>query len=615
MSYSTRRNSNPSSRPRPSTPRSTGSSSSSQGQSRGRSQHGPRPGQPRERYVSARTDVVTGPSPSTPTLKVISLGGVGDMGKNMTVLEYGSDILVIDCGNTFPDETMPGIDLVIPDVTYLEQNRSKIRGIVITHGHEDHIGSIPYIVPKLGVPVYAPPLASALIKVGLEEFPEGKSVKIINYQPDEHLRLGVFDVSFFRVNHSIPDTFGIIINTPEGYVVNTGDFKFDATPFDGLSADYDKLRALSKEKPLLLMSESTNAHRPGHSPSEMIIAASFDEVFSKAKGRIIVASFASRIDRMQHVVNSAMKYNRKLAIAGRSMLKYFKAASDLGYIKYPRDILVDLNNVKNLLDYQVVILSTGSQGQQGSALQRMAMGEHRQVKIKESDTVVLSSSPIPGNERSVYAIINNLLRMNSHVIFDQKMQIHVSGHGYSDDMREMIDLVKPKYFMPIHGDYHMLVAHKEIAQEMGIPTENIFIAEDGEVLEFKKGVAKKLAKKIFAGSVLVDGLGIGDVKEIVLRDRQTMAAEGMIILIAVVDKQGRLASSPDIISRGFVYMREKGDLINKVREHVKKTFDKHVSKVPDDWGNIKNKLRETIGDYLYKETERRPLILPVIIEV
>ncbi|RLC37655.1 hypothetical protein DRH29_00985 [candidate division Kazan bacterium] len=549
-------------------------------------------------------------------LKIIPLGGVGEMGKNMIAVECGDDIVVIECGLMFPDETMLGIDKIIPDVTYLEQNKKKLRGFVITHGHEDHTGAIPYIVPKLGAPVFAPKLAAALIKTNLEEFPNAKGVKINTYKPNDKIRLGRFTVSFFRVNHSIPDSFGIIIDTPEGRILHTGDFKFDPTPPDGIKADYDKLKKIGKERPLLLMSESTNVHHPGRTPSEQVIIDVFMDIFAKTRGRLIVSSFASRIDRMQHVVAAAVKYKRKIAIAGRSMIKYFDAARKLGYIKYPKDILIRLNQIKNYPDHQIVILSTGSQGQEGSALQRMAFGEHKQVKIKKGDTVIVSSSPIPGNENSINAVINNLCRVGADVIFDKIMQVHVTGHAYRDEMKMMLEMVKPKFFIPVHGDYHMLVAHSKLAAETGVNPNNIFVIEDGDVVEFKKSKAHKAKQRVHVGSILVDGLGVGDVKEIVLRDRKTMGAEGVVMIVVIVNKKGKLIGNPDIISRGFVYMRDNTKMIGKTRDYIKRVFEKHTSnKLPDDWTNIKTKLRESVGDYLFKETERRPLILPIVIEV
>jgi len=551
-----------------------------------------------------------------PTLKVIPLGGLDAIGRNMTVLEYGNDIVIIDCGMRFPDETMLGIDYVIPDITYLERNKNKIRGMVITHGHEDHIGAIPHIAPVLGMPIYASILTKALIETRLGEYQGTKHIKINSYVEDDQIQLGIFRVKFFRVNHSIPDSFGIIVETPEGVVVFTGDFKFDLTPPDGISTNFHRLAEIGKNKPLLLLSESTNAEHPGYTVSEKLIGESFDQIFTKAKGRIIISSFASRIDRMQHAISAAIKHNRKVAITGRSMLKYFEAASKLGYIKYPKNLLVPLSAIKKLSDRQILILSTGSQGQQGSALTRMAFGEHKQVKIKEGDTVVLSSSPIPGNERSIAAIINNICRSGAKVIHNKNMQIHVTGHAFQEELKMMLTLVRPKFFIPIHGEYHMRSVHKELAEDIGILTDNIFLLENGEVVEFKNYKAKKLKATVPANMVMVDGLGVGDVGEIVLRDRQAMAKEGMFVVIATIDKKtGRLIGSPDIISRGFVYMREKENLINQTRDRVKKMFSTSKGKMPDGWSNMKHKIRENLGQFLYQETQRRPMILPVIIEV
>lgn len=555
-------------------------------------------------------------SNSSAALKIIPLGGLDAIGKNMTVLEYGNDILMIDCGLMFPDETMLGIDYVIPDDTYLKQNRHKLRGIIVTHGHEDHIGAIPHLVPILGVPVYASALAKALIEARLDEFKDAAKVKINVYKEDDEIRLGVFKIQFFRVNHSIPDSFGIIINTPEGNVVYTGDFKIDLTSPDGITTDFHKLATVLKTQPLLLLSESTNAETPGSTISEKAIGESFNEIFTKAKGRIIVSSFASRIDRMQHVLSAAPKFNRKVFISGRSMLKYFEAASKLGYLKYPKDLLMPLKSINKLPDAGIVVLSTGSQGQQGSALSRMAFGEHTQVKIKTGDTVVLSSSPIPGNERSISAIINNLCREGAEVIHSKTMQVHVTGHAFQEELKMMLTKVNPKYFIPIHGEYHMRMAHKKLARNLGISEDNIFLIDNGDVVEFKNGKARKLKATVPAGIVMVDGLGVGDVGEIVLRDRQAMAKEGMFVVIATIDrKTGKLISSPDIISRGFVYMREQEDLINRTRSAVKKIFAGGDKKTKKDATYLKQKVRDDIGQFLYNETQRRPMILPVIIEV
>lgn len=549
-------------------------------------------------------------------LRFMPLGGLDGVGMNMLALEYNDDIVILDCGMMFPDETMLGIDYVIPDITYLRKNKKKLRGIVISHGHEDHIGGIPHIVPELGVPVYASPLAGALITIRASEFPSGDQIQVRTYQEKDELKLGVFRVRFFRVTHSIPDSFGIIVSTPLGEVVYTGDFKFELSNHVPTKEEFDKLTKLNGRRPLLLLSESTNAEMPGHTVSEKEIIATFDSIFAEAKGRLIISSFASRIDRMQHALTAAQKYGRKVAISGRSMLKYFDAASKLGYLKYPKDLLVPLKSIHKLPDHALVIMSTGSQGQQGSSLARMAFKEHTQVQIKPTDTVVISASPIPGNERSVSAIVNNLCREGAEVIRNQHMQVHVTGHAFQEELQLMLKLTQPKYFIPIHGEYYMRFAHKKLANQIGVKDEHIFLLENGEVVEFTKNSAQKLKETIPSSIVMVDGLGVGDVGEVVLRDRQAMAKEGMFVIIATIDgKTGKLVNSPDIISRGFVYMREEGELINQARNKVKQILNKPKSNVPNDWSNVKQKLREEIGQFLFTETQRRPLILPVVIEV
>lgn len=552
------------------------------------------------------------------TLRVIPLGGLDGVGMNMMVLEYGNDIVILDCGMMFPDETMLGVDYVIPDISYLRKHKKKLRGIIISHGHEDHIGAIPHLAPELGVPVYASTLASALIETRLSEFPGAKQVRVNIYQENDELKLGVFRIRFFRVLHSIPDSFGIIVETPLGKVIYTGDFKFDLTSPDKTSIDFDKITNNGQEQPLLLLSESTNAEMPGCTISEQEVADSFNNIFALSPGRLVISSFASRIDRMQHVLTAAQKYGRKVAISGRSMLKYFEAASKLGYLQHPKDLLVPLKGINRIPDGKLVILSTGSQGQQGSSLARMAFNEHTQVKIKPGDTVVISASPIPGNERSVSAIINNLCREGAEVIHNRTMQVHVTGHAFREELKLMLDSLRPKYFIPIHGEYHMRFAHKKLAKSIGIPDDHIFMIDNGDVVEINKSAGHKLKETVPAGVIMVDGLGVGDVGEIVLRDRQAMAREGMFVIITTIDKKsGRLINSPDIISRGFVYMREQEDLINQTRLAVKKILGKRKQgkRVPNDWSYVKQKIREEIGKFLYLKTKRRPMILPVVIEV
>jgi len=550
-------------------------------------------------------------------LRVIPLGGLDGIGMNMMLLEYGSDIIALDCGMMFPDETMLGVDYVIPDISYLRKHKKKLRGVIISHGHEDHIGAIPHLMPELGVPVYASILAGALIETRLSEFPGAKNVRINTYQENDELKLGVFRVKFFKVLHSIPDSFGVVVETPIGKVVYTGDFKFDLTGTDKISVDFSRLFD-DKEQPLLLLSESTNAEMPGFTASENEIAESFDRIFANTKGRLIISSFASRIDRMQHVLTSAQKYGRKVAISGRSMIKYFEAASKLGYLRYPKELVVPLKAINKIPEEGLVVLSTGSQGQQGSSLSRMAFKEHAQVQIKPGDTVVISASPIPGNERSVSAIINNLCREGAEVIHNRTMQVHVTGHAFQEELKLMLDLVKPKYFIPVHGEYHMRASHKKLALAAGIPESNVFMIDNGDVVEVNSQGAHRLKETVPANVVMVDGLGVGDVGEIVLRDRQAMAKEGMFVIIATIDrKTGKLVSNPDIISRGFVYMREQEDLINRTRNEVKRILGsrRKGKSVPNEWNYVKQKIREDIGQFLYKETKRRPMIIPVVIEV
>ncbi|HCR42075.1 TPA: ribonuclease J [Patescibacteria group bacterium] len=550
------------------------------------------------------------------TLRFVQLGGLNGVGMNMIALEYENDIIILDCGMMFPDETMLGIDYVIPDITYLRRHKKKLRGIVISHGHEDHIGGIPHLVPELGIPVYASPLASALIAVRASEFPGGKQIQLRTYQEKDELKLGVFRVRFFRVTHSIPDSFGIIVETPLGEVIYTGDFKFELSNHVPTKDEFHQLTKLNGRVPLVLLSESTNAEMPGHTVSEKEIIATFDAIFAEAKGRLIISSFASRIDRMQHALSAAQKYGRKVAVSGRSMIKYFDAASKLGYLIYPKDLIVQLKSIHKLPDHKIVVLSTGSQGQQGSSLARMAFKEHAQVQIKPTDTVVISASPIPGNERSVSAIVNNLCREGAEVIRNQHMQVHVTGHAFQEELKLMLQLTQPKYFIPVHGEYYMRSAHKKLANQVGIKDDRIFLLENGDIVEFTKTSAQKLKETAPAGVVMVDGLGVGDVGEVVLRDRQAMAKEGMFVIIATIDgKTGQLVSSPDIISRGFVYMREEGELINQARAKVKQILSKRKGNVSNDWSNAKQKLREEIGQFLFAETQRRPLILPVVIEV
>lgn len=548
-------------------------------------------------------------------LRVIPLGGLGEVGKNMMVFEYGNDIIIVDAGLMFPEDEMLGIDFVIPNISYLQQNKNKIRGLIITHGHEDHIGAIPYILPKISPPIYCTKLTRGLIEVKLEEF-KATRPHFNNIKPGDEIQLGCFKVEFFRVNHSIPDGVGLAIYTPVGILIHTGDFKFDASQGKEKNTDIAKISQLSKKGILALFSDSCNSEVAGYTPSEKLLEKTFNHIFEKAKGRIIVTSFASQISRIQQIIDAAALKGKKVTVSGRSMTKNIDIATKLGYLKIPKKILIRIQNIKKIPDNKVVILSTGSQGEAMSALARMSSGEHKHIKIKKGDTVVISASPIPGNERSITNVIDDLFREGAYVIYDVKMQVHVSGHPCREDLKMMIDLTKPKYFIPIHGEYHHLIHHGELAKIRGIPRDRILIAESGDVIEFGKNYAKITSEKIPSGYVMVDGLGVGDVGNIVLRDRQAMAKDGIFVVILTIDKKtGQLVTNPDIISRGFVYMRANEELINKTRKEAIRCLKARNSKYPSNWTFIKNKIRDDIGEFLYNQTQRRPMVLPVIIEV
>jgi ribonuclease J len=559
-----------------------------------------------------------------PKLRIIPLGGVEETGgKNTTVIEYKNDILVIDMGFMFPDETMPGIDYIIPDVTYLEQNKHKIRGLLVTHGHLDHIGGIPYVYERIGSPIiYSAPLSLGLIKSKLEE------VGIMNARMqtlkvgEDVLQLGAFRVSTFHLTHSIPQAMGFAIETPEGLIVYATDWKFDHTPADGRPADFSALAMLGAQKPLVLFSESTNVEKPGVSISEKEIEDSLHKLIEFAHGRVIVSTFSTLISRIQQVLNVAKKNHRKVCFVGRSMTTTAEIAISLEALIVPSDTIIDVKDLNRYRDDQVVIVCTGSQGEDKAALTRIAAGEHRQIKIKHGDLVILSSSPIPGNERSVSGLMDNLYREGAKVVYQKLMDVHTSGHANQEDLKLMLALVKPKYFIPIHGERHRLMLHSQIAQDMGIVDEqHCLVCDDGQVIEFSSGKGEVTNKRVPASYVLVDGLGVGDVGNIVLRDRKAMAQDGIFVIIVTVDHDsGEVVTSPDIISRGFIYMRENEELVHNARAEIKKIFAKH-SPVPGevqpkaDWGLVKQKLRDEIGEFLYSETERRPMVIPVVIEV
>lgn len=554
---------------------------------------------------------------SRQSLRVIPMGGVEEVGENMTVFEYGDDLIIIDMGIAFPDENMPGIDYIIPDTKWLEENKRRIRGVIITHGHLDHIGGIPYILPKLGdPPIYTMPLTGGLIKKRMEEFGLLGRTKINTFSSDDVLTLGHFKIRFFRINHNIPDGVGLSISTPVGQVIYATDWKFDHTPVDDRPTEFHKIAKFGGEGVLMLMSDSTNATKPGYATSERELSETIDRIFQDANGRIIFATFSTLISRIQQVFNSAAKHNRKVIVTGRSMVNNIEIALSLGYLKVQKGIVIKTEQAKKYPDKSIVILTTGSQGEESAALARIARGEHKTVKIKKGDTVVVSSSPIPGNERSISSVLSNLTREGAKVLYYQNLDIHTSGHAKQEDLKLMIALTKPKYFMPIHGEHHMLVAHGEIAKLLGIPESNIFIMDNGQAAEVNSQQIAKIADaKIPTGYVFIDGLGVGDVGEVVIRDRQVMSKDGMFVIIMQVDrKTGKLTNQPDIISRGFIYMKGSDDLIREVKHEVRKLVD-NKGKGEANYTYIRQNIRDQIGEYLYQKTERRPMVLPVIIEV
>ncbi len=554
-----------------------------------------------------------------PTLRVIPLGGVEEIGKNMTVFEYGNDILIVDMGFMFPDEAMLGIDYVIPDVSYLEDKKDRIRGVVITHGHLDHIGAVPYLIGKIGFPaIYTSPLTAKLVEKRLEEFSLLGKVPVNTIQIGvDVLQFGVFKVETFRLAHSIPDCMGLAIYTPEGLMLYCTDWKLDHTPADGRPTDLRRIAQLSIEQPLALFSESTNIDRQGHSISEREIEKNLIGIFeTHSQGRIIVAMFASLISRIQQVLNASHHTGRKVALVGRSMINNVEAAVSIEAIKLPPNTLIEIRDVGKYPDDKVCIISTGAQGEEMSGLHRMATGEHRQIRVKKGDTIVLAAAPIPGNEKSVSGVMDNLLRQGAKVIYNKTMDIYSSGHAYQEDLKLLFSLVQPKHLIPLHGERHRLVMHGQMAQSLGMPGDNVLIGDNGQVIEFVNGVGKVTDERVPASYVMVDGLGIGDVGNIVLRDRRVMAEEGIFVVIVTIDHTtGKMVSSPDIISRGFIYMREHEDLVHAARAEIKKHFAHHSESRNFDANYFKNDIRENIGEFLYQKTQRRPMIVPVVIEV
>ena len=551
---------------------------------------------------------------TAPSLKIIPLGGIGEIGKNMTVIEYGNDIIVIDAGMMFPREEMLGVDYVIADTTYLQKNIDKIRGIFFTHGHEDHIGGVPYILQKINVPMYGSTLTMALIEAKLTEHP-GVEPEIHVVRNGDKIKAGVFTVEFVKVSHSIDDAMGLAITTPLGTLVHTGDFKIDLTPACGEVMELSRFAELGKKGVLALMSDSTNAERSGFTMSESQVGETFVNYFRQAKGRVIVASFASNVHRIQQVIDVAKIFNKKICLSGRSMLKIVNVTRELGYLNVEDDMFITFDELKNLRDNQIVILTTGSQGETMSGLVRMAMGQHAKINIKEGDLVIISASPIPGNERYVSDVINMLYRKGASVINDAVDMVHVSGHACQEELKLMLSLVKPKYFIPVHGEYRHLYKHAALAEKMGIKKKNIFIPEIGSVIELNRrmGIQKDTVQ---SGSVLIDGLGVGDVGNVVLRDRKQLSSDGLFIVVVTISNEtGELISTPDIVSRGFVYMKESEDLLEQSKNIVIDIVDMCKENGTSDWSTLKNFIKKDLSNYLYDMTQRNPMILPIIIEV
>ncbi len=552
-------------------------------------------------------------------LQIIPLGGQDRVGQNMILLEYKGKILIVDMGLGFPGENMPGVDCSIPNSIYLKENKKNIIGAVFTHGHYDHIGAIPYIIPRLGkFPIYTGVLTKGMILKRQEDFPNQLDLNIKTVKNDSEVKIGPFTVKFFHLNHNIPDNFGLRIKTPVGNVIHTSDFKFDESPVNEKPVDFKQLREIGKEGILLLMSESTGAEEEGHSLSEKTIFENLDKIFKKAKGRIIVGSFASLINRIQQVITLSERYNRKVAIEGRSMRTNAEIAINLKKIKAKKDTIVKAKEADKYSDNQLTFLCTGAQGEEGAVFMRIANNEHKYIKVKKGDTVIFSSSVVPGNERSVQALKDEFYRQGAKVFHYRMMDIHASGHGRQEELKKMINLMKPEFFMPIYGNYSMIFKHAELAEENGIPEKNIIIAENGQVVDLNKNKLKiNEKKKVPANTVLVDGLGIGDVGEVVLRDRQALAEDGMFVVIAAVDKEtGKVKGSPDIISRGFVYLRKSQNLLQETRKRTISIVNRAAgSGGAVNWTYIKEEIRNKIGKFLFYKTKRRPMVLPVIIEV
>lgn len=547
-------------------------------------------------------------------VQIIPLGGLGEIGKNMTVFKYGDDIILIDAGLMFPEDDMLGIDLVIPDFTYLIENRDKVRAIFLTHGHEDHIGALPYVLKQIDVPVYGTALTLGILEGRLKE--NGVSSEgLCVIKPGDRIKAGAFNLEFIRVNHSIPDAISIAIHTPIGTIIHTGDFKFDHTPVDGQVTQFNKFAEFGDRGVLALLADSTNAERPGVTPSEKMVGQTFDDEFRYAKNRIIIATFSSNVHRIQQVIDTAVKYKRKVAVIGRSMVNVVNIALELGYLKAPEGVLIDIDETNNYTADKIVIITTGSQGEPMSALTRMAMNDHKKVDIMPGDTVIISATPIPGNEKLVARTIDHLYKLGADVIYEKSNGVHVSGHASREEIKLMHNLVRPKFFMPVHGEYRHLIKHAGLAQDLGMPKENIVIVENGCVVELTRN-SIGIAGRIPAGKILVDGLGVGDVGNIVLRDRRQLSQDGIMIVVVTIEKETcRVVSGPDIVSRGFVYVREAEGLMDDARDKVQAALEKCEENGVSEWSAIKSAIRDSLGRFLYEKTRRRPMILPIIMEI
>ena len=547
-------------------------------------------------------------------LQIIPLGGLGEIGKNLTVVRCGDEIIVIDCGLMFPDDEMLGIDLVIPDITYLLENVDLVKAIVLTHGHEDHIGALPYVLRNLNVPVYGTKLTLGILEGRLKENNVDSS-SLVPVKPGDLIHIGCFKVGFVNVSHSIADAVALYIKTPIGTIVHTGDFKLDQTPVDGKVTDFHKFAELGDQGVLVMLADSTNAERPGHTLSEKTVGVAFDEAFRNIKDRIIIATFSSNVHRIQQVIDTAHKYKRKIAVLGRSMVNVSNISAELGYLNIPDGVLIDIDEINNYPPSNIVIITTGSQGEPMSALTRMSNSDHRKVGIVPGDTVIISATPIPGNEKLVSRTIDNLLKQGAHVIYEKTSGIHVSGHASQEELKLIHNLVRPKFFIPVHGEYRHLRKHAMLAQDLGMPKENVFVAENGNIIEFTKEKGG-IVGKVPAGIVLVDGLGVGDVGNIVLRDRRQLSQDGILIIVVTMDKEmGAVVAGPDIVSRGFVYVRESEELMEEAKEKVKMALEKCEENNITEWAVIKSNVRDALGRYLYERTRRRPMILPIIMEI